>query len=231
MRGPSLTRREWLALSAAGLALPRRLWAAGGNGGADFTLSNATVLLHTGERIEGAGVRVRDGKFVAVGTGVTGGTDMSGAWLVPGMCDAGCSLGLIEIGMESDTHDTGAGKNKAPDARAIDGYNPRSELIPVARVNGVTTVLVHPQLSGLITGQAALMRTTGATLAEATIAPSVGMCVQPARAGQGGKDGPKTRIGVAMKLRKIFDDIELPEEKGKKKKPKPDDEVSPSTRA
>ena len=36
------------------------------------------------------------------------------------------------------------------------------------------------------------------------------MWVQPARAGQGGKEGPKTRIGVAMKLRKIFDDIELP---------------------
>jgi imidazolonepropionase-like amidohydrolase len=217
----NLNRRTLLALISAGVIAPRRLFAAESLGtGADFTLSNATVLLHTGERIAGAGVRVEGGRFVAIGPEVTGGQDMGGAWLVPGFCDAGCRLGLMEIGAEGDTHDLSAGKNMSPNARAIDGYNPRSELIPIARVNGITTVLVHPSLSGLVAGQAALMRTVGDTLESATIDPRVGLCVQTARAGQGGEDGPKSRVGVSLKLREVM--AEIGDTKRKKKDDKSD---------
>jgi len=132
----------------------------------------------------------------------------------------GCRLGLVEIGMEGATKDLSTGKSQAPDARAIDGYNPRSELIAITRVNGITSVLVHPSLSGLVSGQAALMRTTGDTLGAATLDASAAMCIQFGRAGAGGDGGVSSRMGQALVLRQFLHDIELPDESDKKSKKK-----------
>jgi len=218
MRGPDWTRRTFMGLLAAGALVPRRVL-----GSPELVLSNATLVGPDGRKIQAAGIRVRDGRIVEVGTGVTGGTDLQGAWIVPGFTDMGCRLGLVEIGMVGATHDVSTGKNQAPDARVVDGYNPRSELIDVTRVNGVTSVLVHPQLTGLVAGQAALMRTTGHTLSAAIIQAPAALCIQFGHAGAGGEGGISSRMGQAMALRKFMDDIKLPEGDGKKKNKKEED--------
>jgi imidazolonepropionase-like amidohydrolase len=140
MRGPEgWSRRGFLGGSLAALALGRSARADG-----SFTLSNATVVLHDGQRLANAGVRVEAGRLVEVGTSVKGGTDLAGAWLVPGFTDAGCTLGLVEVSLEAATVDLSEKSDAVtPDARVWDGYNPLSDLIAVARVNGVTGALVH----------------------------------------------------------------------------------------
>lgn len=219
MAGPEspegLSRRSALALAAAGLGgavLPRVSaaaappldgWAPDGLSGS-FAFSNATVVLHTGERIDNAGVAVKDGVVVEVGAGVTGGTDLGGRWVVPGFTDAGCQVGLYEVGAEGASHDRGATLDHVqPHARAWEGYNPLSEVIAVTRAAGITHVLVHPDLNRLVPGQAGLLRTVGRTRADALVHAPAGLVIGLGRAGAGG-GGPSSRIGISMDLRDLF---------------------------
>ena len=219
MQDRDWTRRGFLAATAAVGLAPRTVWAS-----AEQVLSNATLVMPDGSTQTG-GLRIKDGVIDALGDQVTGGKDLKGRWIVPGFTDAGCRLGLLEVGLESGTHDTSANQSIALDARALDGYNPRSDLIPVARINGITQVLLNPQSSGMIPGQAALMRTVGAHLSEVVLAEPVGLCMNLGRAGQG-HDGPSSRIELMMEWRKFFEDNPKPgEEKRKKKKNGDDGEV------
>ena len=204
------TRRGFLAATAAVGFVPKKLIAS-----TEAVYSNANLVLPDG-RTQVGGLRIRDGLIAAMGPDVTGGIDLGGKWMVPGFTDAGCRLGLLEVGMEKGTHDTSANKSIAIDARAVDGYNPRSDLIPVARVNGITQVLLNPQNSGMISGQAALMRTRGERLKDVVLNAPVGLCLNLGRAGQG-HDGPESRIALMMEWRKFFEEHKKPAE-GKKKK-------------
>ena len=210
-----LSRRKLLGLLAAGVAAPQV-----GRAGLDgwlpassplqgtFTLSGATVLSHTGQRLTG-GVRVEDGIIVEVGAGVSGGEDLGGAWLVPGFVDAGCTVGLAEIPMEESTRDDNESSDAVtPDARVVDAYNALSAVVPVTRAAGILAALVHPSTSGLISGQAALMQLAGLTAGEAVLAAPAALCINLGRAGT--TNGLKTRMGVAMRLREIFDEIDAP---------------------
>ena len=132
MHAHDWTRRTFLTVTAAAALAPGRLKAEG-----ELVFSNATLVMPDGSRSTG-GIRIRNGLIAELGSAVTGGTDLGGRWIVPGFTDAGCRLGLLEVGMERSTHDTSASKSIALDARSWDGYNPRSTLIPVARVNGIT---------------------------------------------------------------------------------------------
>lgn len=221
MPGPDLwTRRRALGLlAAAGLAprlaraseeQPADLAGWGGDPGS-FTLSNATLLLHDGSVLPGAGLRVEDGLVVELGTGVRGGEDLGGAWLCPGMVDAGTHLGLVEIGLEGETHDDSEPAAVSPDARVWDAYNPLSDLLPVTRAYGVTHSVVTPGWGRLVSGQAAVFRHVGRTVDEALVQAPVGLCVGLGRA-TGGEGGPKSRMGVAMQLRAILSVVEPPEE-------------------
>lgn len=217
--------------------------------GLTTTLSNATLVLPTGQVIEGGGIRLKDGIIEEVGGSVKGGQDLGGRWLVPGFIDAGSQVGLWEVGMEGDSRDDGEGLGSVlPDLRVVDGYNPCSEVIPVTRLSGILTTVVLPSGGKLVSGQAAAFRLTGRTVEEALLRAPVGLCINLGRAGQGGDGGPRSRLGVGLELRKLLDGVELPEEDagaglqlggrgkrrrdsghgdGSKDQAKPDDELSP----
>ena len=215
MLGPKhWTRRSFLASASSLALLPSASWAS-----AEQSFHNATLVMPDGSTQSG-GVSWRAGRITALGSSVKTGTDLGGQWVVPGFTDAGCRLGLLEVGLESSTHDTTASESIALTARAFDGYNPRSELIPVARVNGITQALVMPALSGMVPGSAALVRTDRMALGDVVLQAEAGLCLNFGRAGQG-HDGPKSRIALMAAWRKFLDDHPRP--KGKSKK----DEVDP----
>jgi imidazolonepropionase-like amidohydrolase len=83
-----------------------------------------------------------------------------GLHVYPGMIDAGTVLGLTELGSARETHDFAEGGDFQPDLRASIGINPDSELIPVTRANGVTTVVTRP-MGAVIAGQSALINLAG----------------------------------------------------------------------
>jgi len=84
----------------------------------------------------------------------------TGLHLYPGMIDAATVLGLTEVGSARESHDFAEGGDFQPDLRASTAINADSELIPVTRANGVTTVVTRPTGS-IIAGQSALINLAG----------------------------------------------------------------------
>jgi imidazolonepropionase-like amidohydrolase len=86
-------------------------------------------------------------------------------------------MGLSEIGGgAAGTVDVAETGNMNSNAKAITGINPHTSHINVTRVNGITTVLSMP-VSGLISGQAAVINLNGATQADMAVIPTFGMVV------------------------------------------------------
>jgi len=177
-------------------------------GGAAQTWSNARILTGvsagSGRTELRGGVRVEGGVIVAMGADVTGGTDLGGATVWPGTWETGSTAGLADIDLEASTKDDVETLDAfQPQVRAVDGFNPQSEVLPVLRARGVMGALVVPG-GGVVSGQAAWMRTTGATLADATVMAPAGLVVNLGKAGASDK-GPTSRLGVLARLRDVLD--------------------------
>ena len=133
-------------------------------------LTKGTVYTITKGTIEDCTVIVRDGKVESVGKDIPIPSDAeiidcSGLRIYPGMIDAGTRLGLSEIGSDPRTQDYNEVGDVVPQMKALTAINPGSALIPVTRVNGVTTVLTAPS-GGLFSGTAALINLHGYTPAQ-----------------------------------------------------------------
>jgi imidazolonepropionase-like amidohydrolase len=103
--------------------------------------------------------------------------DVAGLHIYPGMIDAGTVLGLVEIDSARETNDSRDGGDFQPDLRASVGINPDSELIPVTRANGVTTVVTRPTGS-LVPGQGALINLAGWVPAEMVVVDPLSLHVE-----------------------------------------------------
>ncbi len=101
----------------------------------------------------------------------------AGLHIYPGMIDAGTVLGLVEIDSARETNDSREGGDFQPDLRASIGINPDSELIPVTRANGVTTVLTRPTGS-LMPGQGALINLSGWVPAEMVVVDPITLHIE-----------------------------------------------------
>jgi len=149
-----------------------------------LAITNARVVTVSGPVIEGGTVVVSQGRVAAVGRDVVvppGATvvDGSGKSLYPGLFDALTSLGLVEVASVAATVDTTEVGEVNPHARAWVALHPDSELVPVARANGVTTVLSAPA-GGLVSGQSAVVRLAGTTPEAMTVrAPAALHLVYP----------------------------------------------------
>ena len=71
--------------------------------------------------------------------------------IYPGLISPGSSLGLAEINSLRSTRDEREAGTHAPEIEAWTAINPDSELIPVARANGITHSVIIP-LGGSISG-------------------------------------------------------------------------------
>jgi imidazolonepropionase-like amidohydrolase len=132
-----------------------------------IAITGGMIYPVSGPKIPGGTVLLRDGKIVAVGADVTipdGATrvDAAGRWVTPGLIHLRTTLGLklFESGAQIDTEeDTVTGDVKAA-FNVVDGLDPASMTIPVARMEGVTSAVAMPA-GGLIPGQAALIDLAG----------------------------------------------------------------------
>ena len=174
-----------------------------------IAITGGTVYPVSGPKIENATVLIRDGRIAAVGTNVAipaGATriDAAGKWVTPGLIDGAGSMGLREISAVQNTNEgTLRGNEVAASFNVAEGINPASTLIPVTRIEGVTTTLAVPG-GDLIWGQAVLIDLDGTTI-EAMVAKSPVAIV--ADLSEGAKSaGGGSRAGVAQRLRRVFND-------------------------
>ena len=156
-------------------------------------IRNATIVPVTGARIQNGSIVLRGDRIEAVGPNISAPADArvidgTGLFVYPGMIDGGTQLGLTEIGSVPGGEDTEEIGDFNPHNVALTAVNPHSELIPVTRVNGVTTVITAAE-GGLISGQAGLMDLVGWTPAEMAVRRQVAMVVSYPSLGGGGGGG------------------------------------------
>ena len=129
-------------------------------------LSGATVHTVTGATFSPGQVLVKDGKIAAVGVSVNAPNarlvDLKGLHLFPGLIAPSTSLGLVEIDAVRATRDMTESGDYHPEIQSWLAVNPDSELIPVARANGVTHALPVPA-GGVVSGQSGLIALDGWT--------------------------------------------------------------------
>ena len=179
----------WLLLGAASTAsaqTPERV----------TVIRNATIVPVVGERVPNGTVVIRGQRIEQVGRDLPappGATvvDGSGLFVYPGLIDSGTELGLTEIGSVPGGNDTRELGDLNPHDLALSAVNPHSELIPVTRVNGITSAITAAE-GGLVSGYAALIDLAGWTPQEMSVLPRAGMVityprVQSSRFGGGGR--------------------------------------------
>ncbi len=153
-------------------------------------IRNATLVPVTAPRIERGTIILRNGRIEALGMNVAVPSDATivdgtGLFVYPGLIDGGTNLGLTEIGSVPGGVDTREIGDFNPQNVILTAVNPHSELIPVTRVDGVTTVITNAE-GGLISGAAALIDLAGWTSAEMAVVPRVAMVVNfPSASPQG----------------------------------------------
>ena len=174
-----------------------------------IVITGGTVYPVSGPKVEHATVLIQNGRIAAVGTNVTipadaTRIDAAGKWVTPGFVDGGTQMGLVEIGAVPGTREAFVQNDTiAASFNVAEGINPASTLIPVTRIEGITTVLAAPQ-GHLVSGQAVLIDLDGATIEQMLVRSPVGIVANFDENAKG--EGGGSRAGVAERIRRVFND-------------------------
>jgi imidazolonepropionase-like amidohydrolase len=143
-------------------------------------LSGATVHTVSGDTLAPGEVLIREGRIAGVGANLPREAarvvELRGLHLYPGLIAAPTHLGLTEIDAVRATRDTTEVGEFTPDVRSWISVNPDSELIPVARANGITHALPAP-MSGVVGGLSGLIALDGWTMEEMAVKKPVALHV------------------------------------------------------
>jgi imidazolonepropionase-like amidohydrolase len=145
-------------------------------------LTGATVHTVSGETLSPGQVLIQDGKISGVGKSLSAPNaktaDLAGLHLYPGMIALNTDLGLVEIDAIRATRDdkeSGDDFGRA-DVKSWLAVNPDSEMLPVARANGVAHFEPVP-LGGVVSGQSGLVALEGWTAEQMAIKKPIAMHV------------------------------------------------------
>jgi len=147
-----------------------------------IAITGGTVVTLAGPPIANGTVVIEGGRIVAVGAAVAvpAGArtiDARGKFVYPGLIDARTQLGLTEIGSVAGGNDMTELGDFNPAMATVVAVNPHSELIPVTRVEGVTTVLSAPA-GGRVAGTATVIDLDGWTPREMARVPLAALIVE-----------------------------------------------------
>jgi len=146
-----------------------------------YAIVGGTVHTVAGPTISNGTVLVRNGKIAAVGQklAVPSGAvvvSAAGMHVYPGFIDAGTQIGLTEFGQVGQATDARELGNYQPDLIAATAVNVQSVHIPVARVQGITTVFTAPS-SGAIAGFGSVLNLLGGSREEMTLSAKAALTI------------------------------------------------------
>lgn len=176
----------------------------------------ATVWPGDGPAIENATLVITNGRVVsitaagAVPAGATRVDAPAGSVITPGFIATEAPLGLVEISLEASSNDEAPEGDDVDPVRAaftaVDGFNPRSTLIPVARTGGVTTAVITPE-GGLVSGTSTCLDLAGARTDEMMVREVCAVHVHLDDSGIAVAGG--ARPAAVSRLRELLDDARL----------------------
>ena len=179
---------------------------------ASLALTHARIHTLAAGTLDDATLVVRNGVIEAIGTGLTPPEDArvidsKGAVITPGLFDAYSHLGLDEIEQVEETinsHSDNPRYSAALDV--VDGLNPRSVLVPVNRIEGITQVMAAPTTGG----EGPLFAGRGAVISLGTPEAFVtkGQAAMFVTAGEAGAARVKGgRPALLLALREAFEEV------------------------
>jgi imidazolonepropionase-like amidohydrolase len=184
-------------------------------GGKLLTVSHGTI--------ENGVLLIANGKITAVGAAgnITIPKDAKvidahGMTVYPGLIDPDTTLGLVEIGSDQNTTDTSEPSDEImPHMHTADAFHAETELIPVARLNGVTNAVVAPGTEDSVAGQDIFIQLAGKNRDAMILGRDIALAMnygadQRRRGGRGGGRGeyPSTRMGLITQLRQSLMDAQ-----------------------
>ncbi len=140
--------------------------------------------------------------------------DVSGMTVYPGLIDSETSLGLTEISAEPSTNDRIEISDEImPHMHVFDAFHAESELIPVARINGVTNAIAAPDSGDTLPGQDSFIQLDGKSAQEMLLVRDIAMPLnftgdQRRNETWEKRKFPSTRMGMAAQLRQAFLDAQ-----------------------
>lgn len=144
-----------------------------------IAIRHATVHPVSQLPLERSTVVIRDGIIAAVGPDVDVPTeateiDATGLHVYPGWINGLATNGLAEAGLRGyGFEDLGEIGDFNPQLRTAVAFHAQSDSIPIARSNGITTVVLAPP-GGILGGQVAVMNLAGRTWEECAVAAAAG---------------------------------------------------------
>jgi imidazolonepropionase-like amidohydrolase len=148
---------------------------------ATLLLTHGTLHTATGPALTNASLFVRDGRIEAVAPATPPAADstidLGGDHVFPGLIGLGTVLGLQEIDAVRATLDVADVGEFTPDVRAWIAVNPDSELIPVARANGITHAQAVPG-GGVVSGISGVIQLTGWTIEQMAVLTNAALHVR-----------------------------------------------------
>jgi len=179
-----------------------------------YAFTGARVFTMAGAPVDNGTVIVENGRIREVGAGLKPPAratviDAKGQWIFPGLIESYTHLGLAEIDLVQVMRDDEEGTDPvAPQLRALDAYYTESELIPVARLHGITGAFTAPGEGDVFAGEGAVVHLDGATPDQALVKDGAALIVnfgEPPKARYGERrQSPATRMGVAAVVRDAF---------------------------
>lgn len=177
-------------------------------------IKNGKILTMNNKDYENGCVLIKDGKIVDVAENINVDEaveiiDAKGGWVLPGMIDAHCHIGIYEQDMGFEGLDVNEATDPVtPELRAIDAINPMDTAFEDAVKGGITTVMTGPGSANVIGGQFVAMKTKGICVDDMIIlepaAVKVAFGENPKRVYKDRKKAPTTRMATAAILREAL---------------------------
>ncbi len=167
---------------------------------AGVTLENGCVLIYEGKIKDiGKAIKVEDDGELQV-------IDAKGAWVMPGIIESHCHIGITEEKKGFEGDDCNEICNPiTPYLRAIDAINPMDAAFAEAVHTGITAVMVGPGSSNVVGGQFLVMKTYGRVIDESIVKNPAAMKIafgeNPKKNYSDQGKSPQTRMAIGAMLR------------------------------
>ena len=159
-------------------------------------------------------VLVEDGKIKEIAESIVETENMEiidakGGWVMPGIIEAHCHIGIMEEDKGFEGNDTNEMTDPVtPQLRAIDAINPMDTAFNDAVEGGVTSVMTGPGSANVVGGQFVFMKAKGKSIDDMIVKEPAAMKIafgeNPKRVYSGKGKMPATRMATAALLRETL---------------------------
>jgi imidazolonepropionase-like amidohydrolase len=176
-------------------------------------IENGKILTMAGRVLDPGCLLVRQKKIVEIAERIDPGKnadgvviDAKGCWVMPGLIEAHCHIGILEekMGIEGDDCNE-IYEPVTPYIKAVDAINPMDSAFYNAMKTGITSAMVGPGSSNVVGGQFVFLKMHGRKIDDMVVLEPAAMKVafgeNPKRNYGNNKTMPSTRMSIGAMLR------------------------------